>query len=485
MRLRASISVGIVLLGAVAPLWGFALSPAESPSVSTLRPVAGRDAPSTAGNPSILPSDAPVHPAPSQVRDELPPVYACDAQTAFYLGCAKLEAGNIEAAVADLRVALAKRPDEREYAIRLAEACLRSNRLDEALRLVNVPAAPADAVQVATLRAEIEAKRDNWPAVVAALVPVEAELAPPARLLLAKALRRCSRPAQAGAVLGRAVRAYGNEMSVRAAWIADAVTRGQFATALQRCEEAERIGFPRGAALALRAEALFGSGDVLGRVEMRALADVQIGQLLEDGVVFARGRNAEEVRVATGECALVSARRALDSGVDTPALWLVYARCLLAGRQEHAAWAVVQRRRAALLEESEAPALLEAAEVAVAAGRLADYVAFVEQAAKRDPQRGPDLQFSAYGRLAEEYNLRGEEAESLAFLNRALELRPDDAEMRLRVADALWAAGERVLASDNYRLVLSAAPGHPERRRMLQRLAEFAELDRPAVAGGR
>ena len=72
---------------------------------------------------------------------------------------------------------------------------------------------------------------------------------------------------------------------------------------------------------------------------------------------------------------------------------------------------------------------------------------------------------------AERYSQRGDERLSVQWLYRAVEYRPDDAEALLRLADAEWRSGKTARAFTLYRRVLQAAPNHPQRGRMLQRLS--------------
>lgn len=423
-------------------------------------------------------------PAAAESPDGLsdPQSFDCDAQTAFTIGSHKLRAGEYEGAVRDLRIAVAKRPDDPEYILRLAEGCLHTRRLDEAAALLGNPPSGVDPLRIALLRSAVERARANWSAAADLLAPHEDKLPVQDRLALADSLARSERYTECSQVIARAARKHPRDPQVLRAWVADAIARQQYATALDHCDTAARRGLSGAEVLSLRAEAQFGVGNVLGKVETREMPRAAIGQLTLDGVVFARNRDGQSVRIATGDCAIVSARRALDMGFDTPALWLVYARCLLVGRQDHAAWAIVQAQRSSILEQADTRALLNAAEVALAAGKLDPFMEFIEAAAAQLPAQATTLHFTAYSRLAEEYNLRGQEAESLGFLKRAAELRPDDVEVRLRLADALWAMGEQVLACDSYRQVLTSAPAHLERRRITQRLAEFSQQQRPAVA---
>jgi tetratricopeptide (TPR) repeat protein len=191
-------------------------------------------------------------------------------------------------------------------------------------------------------------------------------------------------------------------------------------------------------------------------------------------------------RVATGASAILAARRAIHEGVETPNVWIAFARGLQAAAQERAAWEIVSRQLPVLLDGAEPRVLQAAADVALSAGKLKEFLQLREKAAADadDSERRAAL-VSTYRTLAEAYNLRGDERTSLAFLQRAYELSPEDLDTRLLLADALWASGDRLGACEHYRALLVLAPAHAERRRIFGRLQEFVEADRPVVAGAR
>jgi predicted TPR repeat methyltransferase len=93
--------------------------------------------------------------------------------------------------------------------------------------------------------------------------------------------------------------------------------------------------------------------------------------------------------------------------------------------------------------------------------------------AERNPDQRERLLATAYLVTAERYSQRGEEWLHLHWLHRAAELRPKDAELLLRVADAEWAARHQAVAGRLYRRVLELSPRHADRRRILVRLAEL------------
>lgn len=414
------------------------------------------------------------------------PLYTCDAQTAFALGCTKVDAGELAAGISDLQVAVAKRPGEAGFALRLAEAYLRAERLDEAEGLLKIIESAATgertALEFALLRAQLAVLRRDWEAVVRWLAPREARLGIDGMLQWGAALVRMGKSEEAEKVVQRALRRFPQDISLLLESVDIALLRGQFATARQRCAAAAAMGAPRGAVLAREARAWFGLRNVLGTPQLCAVPGGRIGQMTAQGVIFAAGMEEGQCRTAPPESALYAIRAALDAGQDEPADWVLFARCLHAAGQSAAGWSVLDGRMQQLLSEPDAAVLSGAADVALGAGRLEAYLQLIEAAATCSEADAMNVRFEAFKRLAELYNLRGDETMSLAFLKRASELRPEDLSIRLGLADAMWVAGDKVLACDHYRMVLAEGADRAARRRILKRLAEFAELETTAVA---
>lgn len=431
-----------------------------------------------------------MHPASGPAAGQDPasvPLYTCDAQTAFALGCTKVDAGDLAAGISDLQVAVAKRPGEAGFALRLAEAYLRAERLDEAEGLLRIieSGAPTDeqtCLEFALLRAQLAVLRRDWEAVVRWLAPREPRLGVDGRLQWAAALVRMGQSEEAEKVVQRALRRFPQDISLLLESVDIALLRGQLATARQRCAAAAEMGAPRGAVLAREARAWFGLRNVLGKTQLCAVSGGRIGQMTAQGVIFAVGVEEGQCRVAPPESALYAIRAALDAGQDEPANWVMFARCLHVAGQSAAGWSVLDGRMQQLLSAPDAAVLSGAADVALGAGSLEAYLQLIEAAATCSEADAMNIRFEAFKRLAELYNLRGDETMSLAFLKRASELRPEDLSIRLGLADAMWVAGDKVLACDHYRLVLAEGADPAARRRILKRLAEFAELETTAVA---
>ncbi len=112
-----------------------------------------------------------------------------------------------------------------------------------------------------------------------------------------------------------------------------------------------------------------------------------------------------------------------------------------------------------------------ACRIAAYAGELPDYLRFERRRAALHPEERQAILFHACLTAAERYNRAGDGKLYAQWLARAARLRPDDEQTLLRLADAEWTAGQSDEAAQHYRRLLSLAPEHPQRGRILERLA--------------
>lgn len=242
------------------------------------------------------------------------------------------------------------------------------------------------------------------------------------------------------------------------------------ARALRQCEEAaEQLGSrPE---LNLRAaRAYLALGRLLDDPEVRELPDAEAGQFV-DGRFVIEPRGADGAWLVCGpKCAMYEVQLALNAGMDDPAACLLLAQIWSEMGRSETALAVLESRRAALLEPGFPQGLEALTEAARDAGDIAGYLRYVHLAAERYVDDRSQILAAAYLECAELAARRGEVEVSVGFLRRAVRTLPEDDAIRLRAADAAWAAEARTLAGRWYRELLERKPQHAERRRLLDRL---------------
>lgn len=251
---------------------------------------------------------------------------------------------------------------------------------------------------------------------------------------------------------------------------AELLRRGRYAAVVKRYEQARARGRVTPVLHALAARAHYALGRLLGEPRVRDVRHGQPGEF--DGpwlLLEPRGRG--RFLCASSDSALYQVRAALDGGLDDAAVHLLHAQVWAALGREPVAVAILtshERKLTAMRSD----ALLDAAQdVAREAGAVTRMLRLARRRAALDPTGGDEILARAYVAAAEIYAQAGEASLHLAMLQRAAERRPRDADLRLRLADALWNAGRRDEAARQYRLWLELHRGGVVPRRVLERIA--------------
>lgn len=389
----------------------------------------------------------------------------------FELGCRRLARGEFADAIEPLSAALVRQPDRGQIARKLAQAYQGAGQHDQARRLLEnfLAHRPDDqAVRLSLARLHLENRKPGD--AIAVLAPFQAELDPEGACLLADAYRAANRPEELAALLAAALAHFPDEERLWFVYIDAALEQRQLQEALRRIAEAQaRLGSRP--ALHLRAaRAYFALGRILGEPHRQTPPDQQPGQFQDAPLLIADVERGTPPLSCPPQSAMYQIRRALDASLDEPAAHVLHARIWERCGRPEIGLAILQGREQFLIEANDRTAIEALADLALAAGRLRDYLRYARKLARCCPEQGEEILWRAYLAAAERYNQRGEEAVYAALLRRALELRPGDVGLRLRLADADWEAGRTRAAVQNYRVVLEQEREHPERLRILARL---------------
>ena len=276
----------------------------------------------------------------------------------------------------------------------------------------------------------------------------------------------------AEAVLIAAVSKFPDDTNLRLAWIDAALALGQHALALKRCETAPPRVREMPAVCWRRAQAYYQLGTLLGDAVVRSVRDGRAGQFDGDWLLVEARRPAGRFLCSPPTSALYQLRRALDAGFDQPAAHVLHARVWQKLGRAEVGLNLLQSREAALLLDAD-PAVLEAfSDLARQVGAIEDFLRYEQLRATRCPPSREQILQEAYLTVAETYNQRGDEALYIHWLYRAHRLAPADADVLLRLGDAEWERGNATEAVGLYRTWLQQVREHPERSRVVARLAE-------------
>lgn len=403
-----------------------------------------------------------------------------DGAALYQEGCERLKAGDAEIAIGLLSQAVAKRPQQIEYPLKLAEAYMAANRLEAAQRLLeNLKKQQPRHRAVLLALGRLHAQRNAWQTAADILAPCADALDVDGVLLLAQAHHQLGQAAQQTETLQQGLKRWPQQERLWLAHIDSALERKQYAGALECVAEARRRMPPAPAVDLRAAQAYFHLGQALGKTEIRPVPGGRAGQFVGEILLVEERDGAQRFLCCPAESALYQIRRALDGGLDEPAAHLLHAQIWRKIGRAKTGLAVLKNREAVLLESADAAVLETFSALALEAGALSDYLRYARLRGERQAAQREAILYDAYLAVAERYNQRGEEAAYLEFLRRAWELRPDNLDLLLQLADANWAAGRHDAAAQLYRRLLECKPGHPEQGRMLQCLATWQMEGKP------
>jgi tetratricopeptide (TPR) repeat protein len=371
---------------------------------------------------------------------------------------------------------VAKCPDRIDYALELAEAYAAAGRPEAARRLLeNLGALHPRDMSIHLALARTHARRQAWQAVVDTLVPLEQSLKTDGVLLLGHAYRQTRNHSRATATIRRGLERFENDERLWLALIDTALERESYTLAQRRISEATRRIGPSPQLHFRAAQAYFHLGQALGPTAVRDVPGGRAGQFHGRWLLTEKRAKPHRFLCCPRNSALYQLRRALDAGLDEPEAHLLHALIWQQAGRPTVGFTVLKSREAVLLESADPTTTAIFARLALDADALSDFLRYSHLRAQRQRQEHDQIMAEAYLAVAERYNERGDSALYAAYLRRALELRPDDAKLMLRLADADWAAERHHDAVLGYRRVLERDLPLAEKRRILERMAAWQE----------
>ncbi len=220
------------------------------------------------------------------------------------------------------------------------------------------------------------------------------------------------------------------------------------------------------------AQAYFCLGTIIGDAELRSVPDGRAGQFVEHWLLVERQAGPDRFLCCPPESALFSLRQALDAGLEEPAAHVLHARIWQRLGRPQIGLGILKARAAVLLAHPDDSTLTAFSDLALDAGALSDYLRYERRRAHLRPEQHDEIMFHACLTLAERYSRAGEARLYVEWLERAARIRPNDADVLLRLADAEWSLGRTEEARPLYRRLLSISPNHAERGRILEHLAQ-------------
>jgi tetratricopeptide (TPR) repeat protein len=251
-------------------------------------------------------------------------------------------------------------------------------------------------------------------------------------------------------------------------------TQRKFALAVESYAEAERFGHDAPEMHYRMATCYYELGNYVGRIETRTVIGGKAGQAMDgvyllDAVPDRPGR----FRVAPKASAIYHLRRALDSGLDTAEIHLLHGDIWLASRHYARAVEIYRAIEHKVPPAEEAGFYRRFAEACLGVDDLEGYLGRLERAVALGGPAEKVVLPEAYRKVADRYNAAGDLANYIRYLELAAKEAPESAELRYRLGNAYYEAGREQDASRSWRITLELDPGHPDRQRLLEHIRDI------------
>ncbi|MBL8879628.1 MAG: hypothetical protein JNG88_10960 [Phycisphaerales bacterium] len=369
---------------------------------------------------------------------------------------------------------VADRPDDAAAAAQLITANVAADRLDMADRLIEAAEKRFGGhTEFEAAAAYADERRERWENVVGRLWPLVSSASVDDAMRLARAMRKLNRNDEADAAIRAALDRSATSVPLWCAWIDAAINDNRPAAALERIRNARDAGVsdPRLTYRAARATSRLEHG--FGKAEVRALSNARPGQFVDGWLVLEATAQTGRYLCAPTASAVALAREALDAGMDEPECLLVQADIWNRAGRFAAAREILKSRPEEYWRSVDDVGLEQISRFLFDAGDVNTGVSWSRIRAERSPARRDEILTAAFLRAADVFNQRGDAELHRDYLRRAMELRPADDGLKLRLADADWSAGDRERAVKAYRALLEARPSAEAEVRILERLAEW------------
>lgn len=383
-------------------------------------------------------------------------------------------AGEYRGDVETLARRVAANPDDVFAVAQLIEAYIRADRLDAAETVVSTAAPRFSGVpQFESAVARIDEHRLRWREAADRLRRIGDARTDDDSLRLVRALRTLGRTDEADEELRWLIQRSPRNEHAWCAWVEGALERDRPAQALEHVQEARKAVGSAPCLYYLAARATFALKGAFGETQIRALPDARPGQFINGWLVLEPAGPMGRALCAPPDSAIALVRHALDEGIEDAACHLLHARIWHAAGRPESARAVIRSRPGDFWRMLDDRGLEHLIAICMDVGDVEAALTWSRTRAERSPAKRIEILATAYLAAADVYNQRGNAEIHRNYLRRALELRPDDPSVLLRLADADWECGDRGRAAESYQILLERRAMPAAETRILERLAEW------------
>ncbi|MCG3179548.1 MAG: Beta-barrel assembly-enhancing protease [Phycisphaerae bacterium] len=391
--------------------------------------------------------------------------------------------GQYKDAAAKLAAAVAANPTKSDYRLLLAKARIRLGQPAEGVELLEsiLKENPEHVEAGVTLAEQLSAEK-NHKRVIAVLEPLlKFKHDYPLYHMLAIAHYETEDLAKARGEFEEAVKL--NPSSGDDWYLLGNIYLGEsrFAKAAGAYEQANGLGVDSAVLHFKLASVYFNLRNYLGRVGTSEVIGGKAGQVRNNMYLIDPVPGRKDVfYVSPNDSAIYQVARAREMGVDATQLGFLEARIWLSARRYAKADALYKTLEGKLPKADQGLFWFYWARTALGLEDYDAYIARLNEAIKVEPDTYKPTLADAYVTVATRYQQRGDGAKYIEFLTKAVQTSPLSAGLHLTLGEALWQAGQRPAAAEQYRLVLELEPDHAQRVELLNRIREVQEAQPPA-----
>jgi len=185
-------------------------------------------------------------------------------------------------------------------------------------------------------------------------------------------------------------------------------------------------------------------------------------------------------RVAPSNSAIYQIARAVADGLEeTPDIRFLKANIYLDARRYRQAYEMFGKIAGEVPEQDKALFHYYYAESAYGIGKYDEYLSHLDEAIKLNKAAYEPTRVEAYMKVAEQYNQAGELDKYILYLGKAVAVSPQTAGLHLKLGNAYEEARQYPRAVVQWRMVLDLETDHPQRMKLRNLIARYA--NKPAA----
>ena len=406
------------------------------------------------------------------------------AQKLFQEGRNALLTGDYDAAVKSLKQAVEADGTKTSYRLHLARAYRYADKPDlaEAQLRVILKSSP-DHVEAGQLLGQIYAGRKDWKNAVKVLEPLlKYRHDYTTYHLLAEAQYNLDKHKKARDYFKEAIKLNPRNASDHYKLGNIYLAGNAFALAAESYQKALSLNLDSPVLRYKLGSAYFNLRNYFGRVSVVTVKAGKAGTISGNWYLIEPEPGKKDTfRAAPSNSAIYQVARAIADGIkDRPDIHFLKANIYLNARRYARAYEMFGKIRKTIPAEDKALFFYYYSQAAFGVDKYDEYLELLAEAIKLDKAAYESTLVEAYLKVAGQYNQAGELGKYIEFLEKAVNASPQTASLHLNLGNAYQEARRYARAVLQWRLVLDLEPDHPDRTKLLNLIAKYRRMGKPA-----